>query len=198
MYPVRLINLRQIIILCDGMLLAVLGVSDMVILNLFVLILMYVIPLYVANSIPVVVHGRTPIDLNRKLFGKPIFGKGKTIVGALAGIVSGTLIGAVTIIVFPYSLTLVPNYIELAFYLSIGAIVGDLVKSFFKRRFGIGRGEKWVLADQLDFILGGLAFSFIARFPDPWVVVVLFIATFFIHSGTNWGAYKLGLKKVPW
>lgn len=167
-------------------------------INLLVEILLYVIPLYVANSIPVVVHGRTPIDFNKKLFGKAIFGRGKTILGALAGITAGTLIGAVTVLVFPYSLFVVPNYIVLAFFLALGAIVGDLVKSFFKRRFGINRGEKWVLADQLDFIVGGLFFSFIVRIPELWVVVVLFVATFFIHSGTNWGAYRLGLKKVPW
>ena len=171
---------------------------EMDILNLIVLILLYVIPLYVANSIPVVVHGKTPLDLNKKLFGRFIFGRGKTIIGTLAGITSGTLVGAITAVVFPYSLLLVPDYIELAFFLSLGAIIGDLLKSFFKRRFNINRGEKWVLADQLDFIVGGLLFSFIVRIPEPWVAVILFVATFFIHSGTNWAAYKLGLKKVPW
>ncbi|MEI7960939.1 MAG: CDP-2,3-bis-(O-geranylgeranyl)-sn-glycerol synthase [archaeon] len=168
------------------------------ILDFLIMILMYVVPLYIANSIPVVVHGRTPIDLNRKLFRKPIFGKGKTMIGALAGVTTGTLIGAIGVLVFPYSLTLIPNYIELAFYLSLGAIVGDLFKSFIKRRFGIERGEKWVIWDQLDFIIGGLIFSFIVRFPEPWIALTLFVATFFIHSGTNYLAFKFGLKKVPW
>jgi len=168
------------------------------VLDLVILICLYVFPLYVANSIPVIVHGRTPLDFNKKLFGKPIFGNGKTIVGFLAGVTAGTLVGAVITLIFPYSLLIVPNYIELAFFLALGALVGDLTKSFAKRRFGINRGEKWVFMDQLDFIVGGLVFSFIARFPELWIVVILFVATFFIHLAANWIAFELGLKKVPW
>ena len=167
-------------------------------INLLILILLYVVPLYIANSAPVIIHGRTPLDLNKKLFSKPIFGKGKTIIGFLAGITAGTLVGAIITIAFPYVLTIVPNYLELAFFLSFGALIGDLVKSFAKRRFGIKRGEKWIFMDQLDFIVGGLLFSLIVRFPEPWVLFVLFVATFFVHLVTNWGAFKLGLKKVPW
>ena len=173
-------------------------ITTKMLLDILALILMYVLPLYVANSAPVIVHGRTPLDLNRKLFGKPIFGKGKTLIGFLAGITSGTLVGGIVILIFPYSLTLVPNYIVLAFFLSLGALVGDLVKSFAKRRFGIKRGEKWVIWDQLDFILGGLLLSFVVRFPEPLIALTLFVATFFIHSGTNYLAFKAGLKKVPW
>ncbi len=167
-------------------------------INPITLILLYAIPLYVANSIPVVIHGKTPLDLNKKLWEKPLFGKGKTIIGTLAGITSGTLIAAILVLVSPHLLTLIPNYIELAFYLSLGAILGDLVKSFFKRRFGIKSGEKWDLADQLDFILGGLVLSCIVVLPAYWIVIVLLIATFFIHRFTNWLAYIWKLKKVPW
>jgi CDP-2,3-bis-(O-geranylgeranyl)-sn-glycerol synthase len=167
-------------------------------INPVTLILLYAIPLYVANSIPVVIHGKTPLDLNIKLGGKPLFGKGKTIIGTLAGITSGTLIAAILALLSTHILNLIPNYIELAFYLSLGAILGDLVKSFFKRRFGIKSGEKWDLADQLDFILGGLLLACITRIPEYWVVIVLLIATFFIHRFTNWLAYIWKLKKVPW
>ncbi len=163
-----------------------------------IVILAYAVPLYVANSVPVIIHGKTPLDLNKKLWGSPLFGKGKTIIGTLAGIVTGTLAGAIITILSPYVLGLVPNYIEVAFYLALGAILGDLLKSFFKRRFGIKSGEKWDLADQLDFILGGLLLSCIVRFPEYWVVVVLLVATFFIHRFTNWVAYLWKLKKVPW
>lgn len=162
------------------------------------LLLLYVIPLYAANSIPVVVHGRTPIDLNRKLFGKPIFGKGKTIIGLLAGVTAGTLAGAALALAIPTTIQLIPNYFEVSFYLALGAIIGDLVKSFFKRRFGIKSGEKWVVADQLDFIIGGILLSLIVRPVEPWLAVLLAIGTIFIHSGTNWIAFELGLKKVPW
>ena len=168
------------------------------IFNLFILFLLYVIPLYVANATPIIIHGKTPLDLGIKLFGKPILGKGKTIIGTLAGITSGTLIGAIIAIIFPYSLVLIPEYFGLALFLSIGALAGDATKSFFKRRFGIKSGEQWVLADQLDFVVGGLIVSTLFRVPELWLILILLVATFFIHSASNFVAFKLKLKKVPW
>jgi len=170
----------------------------MELLDLAILFLLYVIPLYIANATPIIIHGKTPLDLGLKLFGKPILGKGKTIVGTFAGITTGTLIGAIIAILFPYALILIPDYFGLALFLSTGAILGDATKSFFKRRFNIKSGEQWVLADQLDFVVGGLIVSTFFRVPEVWLVVVLLVATFFIHSATNYLAFKLKLKKVPW
>lgn len=160
--------------------------------------LMYVVPLYVANSFPVLLHGKLPLDFGAHLGGKPLFGKGKTILGTLVGIISGSLIGIIGLILFPQVLLIEPNYLALVFLLSLGAILGDLVKSFFKRRFGIKSGEKWVVADQLDFIFGGLILSAFIRSPELWLVVLLLVTTFFVHSFMNWLAYKLNLKPVPW
>ena len=163
------------------------------------LLLLYAIPLYIANATPILFHGRTPLDLGIKVGKKPLLGKGKTILGTVSGIAAGTLAGVLIAIFFPLSVMLIPNYAWLGFALSLGAIAGDAAKSFFKRRFNIKRGEKWVVADQLDFIAGGLVLSAIlARLPEWWLVILLFAATFFIHSGTNFVAYRLRLKKVPW
>ncbi|MFA5125733.1 MAG: CDP-2,3-bis-(O-geranylgeranyl)-sn-glycerol synthase [archaeon] len=163
-----------------------------------IIFLLYIVPLYIANATPILIHGKMPLDLNKKLFGKPIFGKGKTIIGTVSGITAGIIAGALIIILFPYSLLVIPNYLELSFALAFGAIFGDLAKSFFKRRFGIKSGERWELADQLDFIIGGIIISSLLRVPELWLVLVLLIATFFIHKGSNWIAHKLKLKKVPW
>lgn len=163
-----------------------------------VITLLYVAPLYVANSSPVVAKGKIPLDLGKKIFGQPILGKGKTILGTIAGITAGTGVGAIILLLFPISESILPNYLLLAFLLAFGAIVGDITKSFFKRRFSIKSGEKWELADQLDFVLGGLLLSMLVRIPELWLVVLLFIATFFIHKTFNWIAYKLKLKEVPW
>jgi CDP-2,3-bis-(O-geranylgeranyl)-sn-glycerol synthase len=170
----------------------------MIIIDLIIVLLLYVIPLYVANATPIIINGKVPLDLNLKLFGKPILGKGKTIRGTVAGIMGGTIAGLIVSLIFPYSLILIPGYYILSFFLSIGAIFGDITKSFFKRRFDIPSGEKWVLADQLDFVIGGLVVSTFFRVPELWLVVLLLVATFFIHSGSNFIAYKLKLKKVPW
>ncbi len=168
------------------------------ILGLIILVL-YLIPLYIANATPILIHGKTPLDFNKKLFGKPIFGKGKTIIGAASGIIAGAAAGAVISIFIPSVLEVLPNYIFLAFILGLGAILGDLVKSFFKRRYGIKSGEKWAVADQLDFVAGGIVLSaLLTRMPEWWVIIALLVATFFIHSATNFVAFRLKLKKVPW
>ena len=51
--------------------------------------------------------------------------------------------------------------IPIIFSLCFGALGGDIIESFFKRRTGKDRGEDWIPLDQLDFILGVLFFSFI-------------------------------------
>ncbi|MFA6065022.1 MAG: CDP-2,3-bis-(O-geranylgeranyl)-sn-glycerol synthase [archaeon] len=172
--------------------------SATLLIELATIFLLYVFPLYIANATPIIVHGKTQLDLGLKIFGKPILGKGKTIIGTLAGITAGTLAGAIIALIFPYVLIVIPNYFGLALFLSTGAILGDITKSFFKRRFGIKSGQQWVLADQLDFIVGGLIVSTFFRIPEVWLVLVLLVATFFIHSASNYVAFKLKLKKVPW
>ena len=168
-------------------------------LDLVLIFLLYAFPLYVANATPILIHGKTPLDFNKKLFAKPILGKGKTIIGTIAGIAAGTLVGVLVILVFPYSQSLIPNYLYLSFILATGAILGDITKSFFKRRFGIKSGQQWVLADQLDFIMGGLILSsLLVQVPSILLAIVLLVTTFFIHSGANFLAFKLKLKKVPW
>lgn len=166
--------------------------------NTFLLILLYVAPLYIANSSPLLVHGRIPLDFNKKILGEPIFGKGKTILGTIAGITAGTGAGTIIYLLFPLVQTYLSNYILLAFLLSTGAILGDITKSFFKRRFHIKSGEKWELADQLDFVLGGIILSTFVRIPETWLVILLLVATFFIHKSFNYVAFKLKLKNVPW
>jgi CDP-2,3-bis-(O-geranylgeranyl)-sn-glycerol synthase len=45
-------------------------------------------------------------------------------------------------------------------------MLGDIVESFFKRRIGLSRGEKWLGFDQIDFIIGGLLLSLFVRVPE--------------------------------
>lgn len=60
----------------------------------FVIIFLgYVIPLYFANASPIILHGKIPLDLNFKFNNKRILGDGKSILGTLFGIISGTVAG---------------------------------------------------------------------------------------------------------
>jgi CDP-2,3-bis-(O-geranylgeranyl)-sn-glycerol synthase len=88
--------------------------------------------------------------------------------------------------------------------LAFGAMLGDIVASFAKRRTGRERGAAFPGVDQLDFVIGALGLTalaapawFAATFPLPALVVVL-VATPVLHVVTNAIAYLLGLKAEPW
>ena len=166
--------------------------------ELILILLAYLLPLYFANATPILFHGKVPVDFGKKFKGERILGKGKTILGVLCGILGGTFIGILFGIIFPQIFDLIPQYSVLIILLSTGALIGDMVKSFAKRRKGIKSGGRWFLVDQLDFIIGGLIFSLIVRVPEIWIVIFLLIVTGFIHTATNVIAFKLKLKKVPW
>jgi CDP-2,3-bis-(O-geranylgeranyl)-sn-glycerol synthase len=86
--------------------------------------------------------------------------------------------------------------------LAFGAMLGDIAGSFIKRRRGIERGGSLPLLDQLGFLVVALLFAslsadFKTLFTIP-VIIAGFIITPVLHLTTNYIAYKLGLKEVPW
>ncbi len=167
-------------------------------LELVILIVFYAIPMYFANATPIVFHGKTPIDFGKNFGKERIFGKGKTWIGLFSGIFGGIVAGVFVAAIFPGILVTIPNYLELVILLSTGALLGDLIESFFKRRVGIKSGEMWLLADQLDFVIGGFLLSILIRVPELEVVIIILVVTVFAHMVTNFAAYKMKLKKVPW
>jgi len=169
----------------------------MIIEEFIVLLAIYLVPMYIANATPIILHGKKPVDFGKKINGKRILGDGKTILGALFGIIVGTIAGFILYYLLSPIFAL-PNPLLLALLLSAGAIIGDMAKSFFKRRLGFESGARLPVFDQIDFIIGGLIFSLVIRFPEIEVVIFLLVATVFIHTITNLIAYKLKLKKVPW
>jgi CDP-2,3-bis-(O-geranylgeranyl)-sn-glycerol synthase len=154
--------------------------------------LVFILPAYCANAIPVLLGGGRPID-GHKLFsnGRPIFGAHKTIRGFVSGLAVGTLVG--------FGLSLVTNYsVLLGFAVSLGALLGDLFEAFVKRRLGYAPGASLPVADQLDFVLGALLFSLLVSPPSWQVAIVVLVITPPIHLLTNSVAYQLGVKKEPW
>lgn len=152
----------------------------------------FVFPAYCANAAPVVFGGGVPLDLDKSfLDGKPVFGRNKTIRGFFSGLAVGTLVGFAESVLFQYG-------VLLGFVTSLGALLGDLAESFFKRRLGIPSGATLPVADQLDFVLGALLFSLIVSPPPPLVALTVLIITPPLHLLTNYIAYVLGLKRTPW
>lgn len=166
--------------------------------------LWFILPAYIANPVPVIAGGGTPIDFGRNFFfdGRPVFGAGKTWRGAFSGIIAGTLIAYFQGIIGENwglaSQGFVPMTLKLGLLLSAGAIFGDIVKSFFKRRLGIKQGQKMPVADQLDFVFGALLFASLEATVSIPMLIVLIVITPFLHRLTNIFAYKRGLKEVPW
>ncbi|VVC02988.1 CDP-archaeol synthase [Candidatus Burarchaeum australiense] len=170
------------------------------------MLLILVLPAYLANASPVILGGGAPVDLGRKLGdGRRIFGDGKTWRGLVGGIAAGTLTGIILAYLVPgTSYTIYPSagaYVEAGFLASCGALFGDLAGSFIKRRSGMKPGRPYLLLDQLPFII--FALLFLAAFGllpalslFDWAVILA--ATLVLHSATNWMAHRLGWKKVPW
>jgi len=159
--------------------------------------LVFILPAYVANGAPVVI-GRLlgdghPIDFGKNFFdGRRVLGDGKTIEGFVGGVLAGIV---VAIVLEEWGL----HSLFGGSVLSIGALLGDMVGSFIKRRLGYKRGDPIFLLDQLDFLLGALGLYWLV-FDDIEVeiFVLLVLITPILHIATNVGAYYLGLKKVPW
>ena len=163
-------------------------------------LIVYLAPMYVANSSAMVFGGKTPIDFGKTFFdGKPIFGKGKTFKGVIFGLLAGTLVAYIISIAFPKTTMLLsPDYLLLGFFLSLGAIIGDMVASFFKRRNELQEGKEVLFLDQLDFVIGGMFFGSVLYIPEFYEILAVGLLTLVAHRLSNYVAFKMKLKKVPW
>lgn len=154
-----------------------------------------ILPAYIANSVPVLARGKHPIDFGKSMpDGRRVFGDGKTFEGLLLGLFFGTLAGTAGGIL----LGEVNYFAFLSGMLALGALVGDMVGAFIKRRLSIPRGAPAPVLDQLDFVVGALLFA-VPFYPLVWEqALFIMIVTPPIHLFTNFMAYKLGLKPNPW
>jgi CDP-2,3-bis-(O-geranylgeranyl)-sn-glycerol synthase len=165
------------------------------------------LPAYVPNSSAVLFSGKTPVDFGRNFIdGRRIFGPGKTFRGLIGGTLSGIAIGLFLQLIRESAQIGVPSFepIYVVVTLSLGAMLGDLAKSFLKRRLGLDRGSPLPVADQLDFVIGAwvltyIFFSdwFVQNFTLPIIVIVLILSPL-LHVAVNLIGYKLGKKKEPW
>ena len=145
------------------------------------------LPAYFANASPVVLGGGGPIDGGVNwIDGKPLLGSHKTVKGTVLGIVVGTLVGVLQGNVLGGVLQ------------AGGAILGDIVFSFLKRRVDMEPGASFPFVDQLDFIIFAVILSFPVQPTGFNQILAILVLTFPIHYLTNIIAYWLRLKKHPW
>ncbi len=155
----------------------------------------YYLPAMVANASPVFVAKGTPVDGGRKFVdGRRLLGDGKTWEGLTLGLLFGTTTAAVE--------SSVLGRVELFLWgalAALGALVGDMVSSFFKRRIGLRRGAPMPLVDQLDFYVGATLFMVAGGWKPKWEYVAFgALLIVVLHKLTNSLAYRLRLKDVPW
>ncbi|MEF8879993.1 MAG: CDP-2,3-bis-(O-geranylgeranyl)-sn-glycerol synthase [Candidatus Thermoplasmatota archaeon] len=174
-----------------------------------------VLPAYIANASALLLGGSMPVDFGKKWRdGKRLLGDGKTWMGLLFGTLIG-MVGGFGLSVAAKYVSMNPDFsflglndfmgfpfmIPIVFSLCFGALLGDLIESFFKRRAGIKRGGDWIPFDQLDFILGVLFLSFLVSgllyffgftsynwFTESfsfWHMATLIILTPFFHLFAN-------------
>ncbi len=154
--------------------------------------LLFIGPSYVANAAPLIWGKGRPIDGGRNFVdGRRIFGSHKTFRGLAAGIIAGTILG---ILEYPFN----PIMPLAGFLIGTGAVLGDLLGAFVKRRFDIKPGNPLPVVDQLDFVLGGLLFGSLVFPMSLASILLVVIVTPPIHLGTNYGAYLLRMKKTYW
>lgn len=174
-----------------------------------VLTLYFILPAYFSNGAGLLFGGGMPVDFGKSdKNGVRWIGDGVTWKGLIGGTLIGIITGIIQGLAAPYILsnfgqfittpiiTNVSEGILIGFLLGFGALLGDALGSFLKRRLGIGRGKPAPILDQLDFLIVALILvSFVVKL--DWVFIVMAIVlTLIIHLLANTGAYLLGLKDV--
>ncbi|MGC8931760.1 MAG: CDP-2,3-bis-(O-geranylgeranyl)-sn-glycerol synthase [Candidatus Methanodesulfokora sp.] len=148
-----------------------------------ILTIWYILPAYFANMAPVVFGGGSPIDKGRNwIDGKRVLGDHKTFRGLISGIVVGSVIGLIQL--RPIQGVL----------LSTGAMTGDLVGSFIKRRLDIPPGGNAILLDHEGFLVFSILFCFWYDPLSAEQIIFLIIITPILYEMTNFIARKLNLK----
>lgn len=174
----------------------------------------FFLPAGLANSAPVIVAKipglkkyNYPLDFYKKFKGKRVLGSHKTIRGIIAGVLVGMLTSVVLKSLYVNNSNIQEainmNYSAINPYifgglLGLGSVLGDAIKSFFKRRLDIKPGGPWIPFDQIDYIVGGILFTYGYYQLELVQYVVLALGFIVAHFFSNLFAYAIKLKDVPY
>lgn len=181
-------------------------------MNPLIIAIWLMLPAYLPNNFAVLFGGGRPLDFGRNFSdGRRILGNGKTFRGTIAGVFVGVGVGLVESSVASSRPDLGlpdfgsgPELILVLVGLSLGAMAGDIVASFFKRRMGMERGAALFLVDQLDFVAGSWILTLLLAprwFSENFtmeIILIVLVVTPILHRATNIIGYKIKAKKEPW
>lgn len=192
----------------------------------------FYLPAAAANMAPVVAakfdarNKQTGVTI-RRWYNQPIFetalGANKTWRGVFFAVIAAGVVfwaqkdlmlsrGGAALSLFDYQ---TQSVIVMAVLFGGGAMVGDSVKSFFKRRIPKGmmlprfrfvpaaerkypENTKWQPFDQLDFICGATAGTAFVHFPGWHIFGIALLLAVTLTPIVNYLSYKAGWKRVPY
>ncbi len=178
-------------------------------MNPLIIAIWLMLPSYIPNNVAALFGGGVPLDLGQTFQdGRRMLGDGKTLRGTAAGTICGVLAGLMQNAIAPTfglpSFGIGSSQIFVLLGLSMGAMLGDIVAAFFKRRLGLKRGAPLFVIDQLDFVIGSwlltmlLAPQWFWQNFTPQIILIVLIITPILHRLTNIIGYKIGAKREPW
>ncbi len=166
------------------------------------------LPAYFANMAPVIVKKINflayPVDFNKRLNNKPILGSHKTFRGFFFGIIFAVIIAYLQHIFYPLpairtiSFHDYDNWLAFGFLMGAGALVGDSIKSFFKRKDDIAPGNMFFPFDQVDFVIGGLIFIMPLFSLTIGIFFTSIAVSLVLHVLVNHIAFYLKIRNEKW
>ncbi len=159
----------------------------------------------VANATPLIARrfifkNVKPLDFGKTFIdGKRVLGDNKSVEGFLSGVLAGFFTGIAYALYFSNI-----SWIYYGLISGLGAMLGDVFNSFFKRRLSLKPGEPFIPLDQTSFLL--LAYVLIRiSSADSMVgysltthdLLIGVLIALVLHPLTNYVAFLLKIKKTP-
>jgi CDP-2,3-bis-(O-geranylgeranyl)-sn-glycerol synthase len=157
-------------------------------------IIQYYLTPMIANAMPVLVSGNTPIDGGRLFIDKkPLLGRNKTWEGFAIGLIGAYITASTTSVILDD-----PQIVAVATGAGVFALLGDIVGAFIKRRLNIPPGSPAPILDQLDFFAAATLYYYSLGVQEvtsrPLYVLITVLIVVLLHIVSNWLAYLAGLK----
>jgi CDP-2,3-bis-(O-geranylgeranyl)-sn-glycerol synthase len=185
----------------------------MPILTYILACLYFFLPAYFTNMTPPLARKANlfnfldkEIDFGKKFSGQSILGSHKSWRGVILGIVVGLLVALAQGFLYRFPaiqrISLLDygqiNIFLFGFLISAGAVFGDLLFAFIKRRLKMPPGARFIPFDQTNYVIGSAIFLTAIFKIEIMVWTTLFILTFLLHIIVNRIGYYLKLNRAKW
>jgi CDP-2,3-bis-(O-geranylgeranyl)-sn-glycerol synthase len=146
------------------------------------------------------------MDFGKSYRGKRILGDHKTLRGFVFAAAVGVLVFAGQRALYelyePIRDISVFHYPSVSLWwgvlMGVGAMVGDMVKSFFKRQRDVAPGEPWFPWDKIDYTIGALIITAPLFWPGWLFALGVILLGFVISLFMDHLGYYLGMRKSRW